>query len=297
MAREQMDDDELGRLLGQALQGGLGDAVDTARLTAGAQQGARRIRRRRRAGVAVLAVLAVSAIPAGQQLLGQRDPARIISQSPATPEDRAGTLSAAEPAPAPTTVPSLQHADGQLLVPDDAMLDLDTINARLQPLAVSVGTWTADSSPVGGTGWPRILPCQQPDEGDLRTVQGLRERGSDDGSGATIYTEVAVYRASTIDQQWAEIGQLVRDGTCNGGLTPQPVPGGGDSGQRYLSEAEVESNYHGVERLGRTVVEVTLWAPGDRAAGRAALAGLLDDAVERVESSGFSAAVEAAPGD
>jgi hypothetical protein len=305
MAPERMDDDELGRLLAQALQGGLDDRVDTARLTAGAQRGARRIRRRRRAGVAVLAVLAVAAVPAGEQLLGARDGGRLVSQAPATSPDQgagdaAGSRAVDTPGPlsAPaTSLPPIEHAAGDLVVPDAAMLDLAAVNARLEPLGSSLGTWTADSSPLGGTGWPRRLPCQQPEQGDLDAVQGLRELGSDDGSGATLYTKVAVYRASAIDDQWTTIRQQVREGSCNGGLTPRRIPASGDGDQRLLSEGELDPSYDGVERVGRIVVEVSLWAPGDRAAGRAAVAALLDDAVERAQSSGFAAAVEAGPGD
>lgn len=300
-------DDELGALLTRGLAEDVDRPVDVARLLDGARAGARRIVRRRRAGAALLTVLALVAAPSGYQAL-RSEPAgvRIASPPPAepTPTGPPPSHRGTPPPPPPeatsltppetVSAPSLQTVDGRLVVPDSAMLDVEAANALVEPLGASLGTWTADSSPLRDSGWPQVLPCRQPGEGDLSVTEGLRELGSDDGSGATLYTRVTVYATADADEQWAGIRQMLADGTCNGGLTRQPFPQTSleTSVDRYLAEAELDGNYYGVQRIGRVVVEVSLYAPADRAAAREALVQLLDAAVRQAQESGFVAAVE-----
>lgn len=302
-------DDDLGGLLTRALAEDVDRPVDVARLLDGARAGARRIVRRRRAGAALLTVLALVAAPSGYQAL-RSEPAgvRVASPAPAEPTPtgpppshrgtplppEATSLTLPETVPAP----SLQTVGGRLVVPDSAMLDLAAANALVEPLGASLGTWTADSSPLRDSGWPQVLPCRQPGEGDLSVTEGLRELGSDDGTGATLYTRVTVYATADADEQWAGIRQMLADGTCNGGLTPQPFPQTSleTSVDRYLAEAQLDGNYYGVQRIGRVVVEVSLYAPADRTAARQALVQLLDAAVGQAQESGFVAAVEGVGG-
>ena len=145
---EPMDDARLAELLGGALSEDVERPVDTARLTAGARRGARRIRRRRGAGVAVLAVLALASVPAGQQLL-ETPPASMDVAStpdPTTEPDAGIMLREAEPDPTdsgPTepTRPSDPPSSGepvQLIslaapqeFPDDAALPADAFDRPL----------------------------------------------------------------------------------------------------------------------------------------------------------------------
>lgn len=302
MAPERQDD-ELGALIGRALDSGLDAPVDTAGLVTGAHRGARRIRRRRRAGVAVVAVLAVAGVPIGQDLLLPPEQPVEVAATPveeASPPPAAlslppaGDATAGELAqPAPSATP-LARVDGRVVVPTDAMLDLEAARAVVaQAGAGTLGTWTADSG-VDGTGWPQRVPCSDgPDEGEVQQTQGLRELGSDDGDGATLYTTVAVYRPDEVDSAWAEVAASIADGTCEGGLITGPVPTEQDD---VLVGASADGTVAiALRRVGEVVVSTRLYSAA--AADTPGLAGtLLDLATERLHASGFAASVEADDG-
>ena len=301
MARERQDD-ELGALLGRALDSGLDTPVDTAGLVAGAHRGARRIRRRRRVGVAAVAVLAVAGVPIGQDLLLPAEqpvevaatpvqeaspPAAALSMPPAG-DATAGALAD----PAPSATPPVR-VDGRIVVPTDAMLDLDVARAEVAEAgAGTLGTWTADSG-VDGTGWPLRVPCSDgPDDGDVARTQGLRELGSDDGDGATLYTTVAVYLPGEVDAAWEQMAESIQDGTCEGGLVTRPVSIEEDV---LVGTSEDGSIAIALRRVGKVVVSTRLYsAAATDTAGLAAT--LLDLATERLHASGFTASVEADDG-
>lgn len=304
----ERQDDELGALLGRALDSGLDAPVDTAGLVAGAHRGARRIRRRRRVGVAAVAVLAVAGVPIGQDLLFPAEqpvevaatpvqeaspPPASLSLPPASDATAGALAQPATPSATPSPTP-LARVDGRLVVPTEAMLDLDAARALVAEAdAGTLGTWTADSG-VDGTGWPQRVPCSDgPDEGEVAQTQGLRELGSDDGDGATLYTSVVVYQPGEVDAAWERIAASIADGTCEGGLITQTVPTEqedvlvGTSGDGTIAIA--------LRRVGEVVVSTRLYtATGADTAG---LAGaLLDLATERLHASGFAASVEADEG-
>lgn len=279
------DDDRLGEAIGRAVRGGGDEPVDLARLASGARAGARRIRRRRRVFLASAGVLALSAVLVGPGLLApDPPPAQVASPPPVS----------APPAPPPFL--ELERSDGSITVPDEAMLDIATARRVAgRAGAGTLGSWTADTAT---TGWPERVPCSDgPDADEVAGTEALRERGSDDGQGATIYTSVVVYPEGAAEAALRQVATAIEDGTCEGGLVTQavPVPSAASPhpGPYLVASSDDGTVALAVRGQGDVLVSVRVFSSAGPDGTLTAATDLADAAVQRLHDSGFLAAVEA----
>ena len=297
---EPMDDARLAELLGGALSEDVERPVDTARLTAGARRGARRIRRRRGAGVAVLAVLALASVPAGQQLLETPPASMDVASTPAPstePEillrtaepDDAGTLqteSPATPEPARPSDPSSADEPVQLIslaapeeVPDDAVLPAEAFDRPLDLLndlgnypkvPTVAGQECGDSGPFPTTGRSWMWAEENSNRLDQLQVDVV-VTGWAGGGGTAAIQEVASNEGGcrftdpvTPRTSVAEIG----DGRWAGTQTVNGLDKG-----------------FAVTQLGDVLIAVSVTSPQGRDAAVAEAERLLPLAAERVVAS------------